>query len=44
MVQIYEGNMSKAMLLADATGLGKTHEILGFWYYVSSVKGSHSFY
>jgi hypothetical protein len=44
MVQIYEENMSKAVLLADATNLGKMDEILGFWHYVSSVEGLPSFY
>ena len=36
MVQMYQNLSNKAVLLADATGLGKTHQILGFWLYVST--------
>lgn len=39
MVQKYDDPSAKAILLADATGLGKTHQILGFWYYVSTGEG-----
>ena len=39
MVQMYNDPSSKAVLLADASGLGKTHQILGFWLYVSVDEG-----
>jgi hypothetical protein len=34
-LEMYHEPYTKAVLLADATGLGKTHEILGFWHQVS---------
>jgi hypothetical protein len=34
MIEMYHDPSTKAVLLADATGLGKTHQVLGFWHWV----------